>query len=553
VQFSGPGADSGAAIARVETLVGHAEQQVNFGAQAWNAVVPLVSLAKRFTAGWQVQQGVQRMLALADGTDYVANYFNKPREWYSRSSDPYVAWVDKMLYNNGQPLTIGSAPIYGADGNSNAYQALAQGLSAAISMAQLVPGIGLGISIGLAAQAAHDGDWSQALMLGIGAVSSLSGCNLSPLLNAALTGVKIVNIGMSVYGMVDGYRNGDPMFAVNALNIASTVASFFQSCFAAGTPIHETATRSKSIEQFRSYEEYGDACDRVLTRDEHNPYGPLVLKRVLRLFKQTAEVIGVQVRGRLIWTTAEHPFWASVRKWLAAGLLKAGDILVSHDGQLLPVEAINDQGELTTVYNLEVEDYHTYFVGSPEWGFSIWAHNAGRNYSLDLQGRLFPEDEAARVSQNGMILRRRAAASRLREAQHEAGAARQDRLLSRGEFAEGRGRGVLRRRGNLAQEQGREGRVDQLQLHEFDTNMPRHVRGWLRQERRRLARLMDPEAAPRTPPGYVLAHGRTTPAREGFDYSNSRLQLQANNALEEGIRRRFMAQVGGAGNWLFGG
>jgi len=28
------------------------------------------------------------------------------------------------------------------------------------------------------------------------------------------------------------------------------------------------------------------------------------------------------------------------------------------------------------VYNLRIADYHTYFVGSREWGFSVWAHNA---------------------------------------------------------------------------------------------------------------------------------------------------------------------------------
>ena len=29
------------------------------------------------------------------------------------------------------------------------------------------------------------------------------------------------------------------------------------------------------------------------------------------------------------------------------------------------------------VYNLRIADYHTYFVGSRDWGFSVWAHNAG--------------------------------------------------------------------------------------------------------------------------------------------------------------------------------
>jgi hypothetical protein len=31
---------------------------------------------------------------------------------------------------------------------------------------------------------------------------------------------------------------------------------------------------------------------------------------------------------------------------------------------------------LTTVYNLRVADFHTYFVGSSLWGFDVWVHNA---------------------------------------------------------------------------------------------------------------------------------------------------------------------------------
>ena len=34
-------------------------------------------------------------------------------------------------------------------------------------------------------------------------------------------------------------------------------------------------------------------------------------------------------------------------------------------------------GRFTTVYNVEVDVDHTYFVGSPDWGWSVWAHNAG--------------------------------------------------------------------------------------------------------------------------------------------------------------------------------
>jgi hypothetical protein len=47
----------------------------------------------------------------------------------------------------------------------------------------------------------------------------------------------------------------------------------------------------------------------------------------------------------------------------------------SHDGQRAVVEGVDLSEELTVVYNLEVSNYHTFFVGSERWGFSVWVHN----------------------------------------------------------------------------------------------------------------------------------------------------------------------------------
>ncbi|HLJ92175.1 MAG TPA: hypothetical protein VKU02_03185, partial [Gemmataceae bacterium] len=41
-----------------------------------------------------------------------------------------------------------------------------------------------------------------------------------------------------------------------------------------------------------------------------------------------------------------------------------------------------------TVYNLQVADHHTYFVGTPEWGWAVWAHNAAY---VDLAARYAPK------------------------------------------------------------------------------------------------------------------------------------------------------------------
>jgi hypothetical protein len=67
--------------------------------------------------------------------------------------------------------------------------------------------------------------------------------------------------------------------------------------------------------------------------------------------------------------------------------LKPGHELSTHDGEWVKVEAVVDLKKVETVYNLRVAEHHTYFVGSGEWGFSVWAHNA--NYVLVPHGNGF--------------------------------------------------------------------------------------------------------------------------------------------------------------------
>jgi hypothetical protein len=84
----------------------------------------------------------------------------------------------------------------------------------------------------------------------------------------------------------------------------------------------------------------------------------------------------VAVGEQVLRTTAEHPFWVKGRGWTAASQLRVGDALRSHDGQWLAVEDVRDTGRAEAVYNGRVAEYHTYFVGDEQWGFSLWAHNS---------------------------------------------------------------------------------------------------------------------------------------------------------------------------------
>lgn len=80
--------------------------------------------------------------------------------------------------------------------------------------------------------------------------------------------------------------------------------------------------------------------------------------------------------GRSIETTPEHPFWVRDKGWTTAGEIEPGDELRSHDGQWIPLDSKHLTDSIITVYNMRVAEDHTYFVGSPLWGFTVWAHNS---------------------------------------------------------------------------------------------------------------------------------------------------------------------------------
>ncbi|MEO3154843.1 polymorphic toxin-type HINT domain-containing protein [Ruminococcus bicirculans (ex Wegman et al. 2014)] len=72
-------------------------------------------------------------------------------------------------------------------------------------------------------------------------------------------------------------------------------------------------------------------------------------------------------------TTENHPFYVQGRGFINAGNLLVGDKLISVNGEDLFVEKhrIEELHEPATVYNFQVEDYHTYFVGD----CAVWVHN----------------------------------------------------------------------------------------------------------------------------------------------------------------------------------
>ena len=138
-------------------------------------------------------------------------------------------------------------------------------------------------------------------------------------------------------------------------------------CFIAGTLV-ETEEGLRPIEEV-------DVGDFVLSRAEET--GEIALREVIRVFvTPDTPVLELELENEdgdieEIGTTAEHPFWVKEKGWVFAGKLLSGDEIFTSNGGWLRVNAGTWLSERQTVYNFEVDEFHTYFVGKHR----AWVHN----------------------------------------------------------------------------------------------------------------------------------------------------------------------------------
>ncbi|VEG13176.1 polymorphic toxin-type HINT domain-containing protein [Moraxella cuniculi] len=141
-------------------------------------------------------------------------------------------------------------------------------------------------------------------------------------------------------------------------------------CFVAGTLIH-TIHRLKPIETIN----HGDL---IWSRQEFGTlygYRPVIATKVT----PNQEIYEVVVKHdndntiEVFKTTAEHPFWVEGIGYLKASLLEKGMILIDKHG-FANVTIISQRklANTETVYNFEVQDFHTYHIGK----CGVWVHNA---------------------------------------------------------------------------------------------------------------------------------------------------------------------------------
>ena len=157
--------------------------------------------------------------------------------------------------------------------------------------------------------------------------------------------------------------NGFQM-GVSMLSSFSGAASQNMACFIAGTMVLTTAGLV-AIERLKA----GDVV--ISTNpDTLETASKTVLETYVR---KVDKLVHLTINGEEIVTTDNHPFYVQGRGFINAGNLLVGDKLISVNGEDLVIEKffIEETAESVSVYNFQVEDYHTYFVGD----CAVWVHN----------------------------------------------------------------------------------------------------------------------------------------------------------------------------------
>ncbi len=134
-------------------------------------------------------------------------------------------------------------------------------------------------------------------------------------------------------------------------------------CFTEGTQV-KTEDGYKDVKDIV-------AGDKVWAYDDTT--GEQALKEVVETFSLTREATyTLHIGAETLEASSDHPFYTGER-WVAARDLRPQDAVQLFSGATATIDSIRFTAGHTKVYNFEVADFHTYYVGGNDW---VLVHNA---------------------------------------------------------------------------------------------------------------------------------------------------------------------------------
>ena len=213
---------------------------------------------------------------------------------------------------------------------------------------------------------------------GYSALSQLAGCiPLLKLMVAAYDGYMAIGNFMAAG---EAWQNEDYVAAIyyavsGAVGLYYAGKTAMQTCFTGDTLV-AAENGQKRIDEI-------EVGDKVWAFNVET--GESELKTVTKVYVHSVdEILHLYTDEGDIDTTANHPFYVIGKGWVAAGDLAVGDKVFNLDGTTSTIlgSEIEVLDEPILVYNLEVEDFHSYFVGC----VPILVHNYNQ-YDIDKYGR----------------------------------------------------------------------------------------------------------------------------------------------------------------------
>lgn len=216
---------------------------------------------------------------------------------------------------------------------------------------------------------------------------------IGPIISKIVIGYGLVTEWESI---MEAANNKDwDLVATRSIQFIISLMSLHQNCFT-GETLVAAEDRQIRIDEI-------EVSDKVWAYDIFT--GETALKEVTKVYvHEVDEILHLHTSCGDIDTTTNHPFYVIDRGWVAAGDLIVGDEILTLDGSVAIITGseIEKLDEAILVYNLEVADFNTYFVGD----VPVLVHNyidaEGENNSTptqqgknDFASQMSPEDAKA--------------------------------------------------------------------------------------------------------------------------------------------------------------